>query len=98
MVDQFLKRLCISYLGFTASLWLIAFGMDADESAYPENPAWQLVSGLRFYFTLPLVAALAIGLCVALIGAWLEVQERRQKALEARARAEVERLESEELS
>lgn len=93
-MDDILKRLVGAYLGFTASLWAVSLAMSMNGSAYEKNSAWAIVRNLRFYFTAPLVLAVAVAALASLFWSLLEAREGQEMAREAKERAERERLES----
>lgn len=76
---SFMQRLAATYLGFVVTIPSIAWWMEANGAAYPQNPAWQLISSLRYVCfasiaTLVAVAMLAIG-----IAAFAELSERSSR-------------------
>ena len=50
-MDDLFKRGLLTYVGATALLWLVSWGMEANHAAHAWNPAWGLVSGLLNFFT-----------------------------------------------
>ncbi len=95
-MDDVLKRLVVAYLGFTAALWVISLAMIESGSAHPRNYAWVIVSNLRFYFTAPLVLALAVAVAACLFWFVKDAKELQQKADEGLTLAAQERKEREE--
>lgn len=100
-MEDFTKRFVIAYLGLTAGLWAISYGMTVNGSARPWNPAWQLVSGMRVFFSLGFVlavGAIAFGWLLAGIAASREAAEKAAKARaeeEQRAKWDAERRQRE---
>jgi len=74
MMDDFLKRSILTFVGLSLAILAIAQAMAANGSASPRNPAWQFVSALRGFFIWTW-----IGLCVAALiaGFFLILSERR---------------------
>lgn len=95
-MDDVLKRLITAYLGMTAGIWLISFGMNINGAATPRNWAWVIVSDLRFFVTAPLVAASVVAACLFLFWAWLEAREQWRKAAEKHKWAEEQQQQIEE--
>lgn len=94
--DDFFKRGLLSYVFVTATLWFMAWIMEANGVASVRNPAWQLISGLRSIFTwiglIVIGAFLGISAVVSFYDAQTtkknairEADKRRQAALDAEA-------------
>lgn len=54
-----LKRGIIAFVFFTAALWFISGAMEMNGGAFPRNPSWLFVKGLRDFFTV--LAAIVFG-------------------------------------
>ncbi|MBL7688201.1 MAG: hypothetical protein JNJ49_09205 [Bdellovibrionaceae bacterium] len=93
---DFLKRGLIAYVGITAALWLMSFAMIDNGAAWPRNPAWQLIVGLRSLFTwagIVTVGFFAVLSVLTLIG---ESQQRRHEEAERLRHGEIDRRRSED--
>lgn len=101
LLDDFTKRFVIAYLGLTAGLWAISYGMTVNGSARPWNPAWKLISGMRAFFSWGLVlavGAIALAWLLAGIAASQEAAEKTAKARieeDQRAKRDAERRQRE---
>ena len=89
-MDEF-DRGIIAYVGFTASMWFVSWGMYMNGDAFPENATWVFIVLIRNIFT-----ALGIMYFIASeIVAHHKEQERqeRERAEEGREKLKREELE-----
>lgn len=69
MDKDFKERAIVAYFAFTIGLPLMALGMKANGGAYPGNPAWTLISTLR-WIALGILALTILG---GLLYGWSEL-------------------------
>lgn len=87
---NFMQRLAATYLGFVVTIPSIAWWMEANGAAYPQNPAWQLISSLRyvcFASIAILVAGALLAIGVAVLAELSEKSNRERQAAEEKKEA-----------